>query len=305
MVIDTVIAFLAVGIAGVIWRITGPLDVGIDRSILYALAMSILFSLSNWVLGLNRLEWSRAPAWNVLKLGFSITLATGITLILDTILPFTEHLPEGMIILSAVLAFTGFTVMRYRERLITGTGSRWLRARGSMRKVGERVLKVGGGENGALAAWIFEHTTLGKAFHLVGIVDDDPRLQGLSIDGYDVLGTTSNIAELVEKHDIGMIVYTIDNIHPQQREKILSECYKTGVKVVLLPDIIDILKKEFRVSDKSEAGPLRTLGKVELDRMLREVQELLETNQLEAAQRLLFAYREKIQGMDIQGRMAE
>jgi lipopolysaccharide/colanic/teichoic acid biosynthesis glycosyltransferase len=304
LVIDTVIAFLAMGIMGMIWRIGGPLDVGIDRAILYALGISALFSLANWMLGLNRMEWSRAPARNVFKLGLSIVLATGATLVLDSQLPVIEHLPDGMIISSAVLAFAGFTVVRFRERLVTGTGSRWMKARGNRHKVGERVLMVGGGENGALAAWIFDHTALEKAVNLVGMVDDDPCLQGLSIDGYDVLGTTSNIPELVEKHDIGLIVYTINNIQPQQREKILSECYKTGVKVVMLPDIIDIMRNEFRVSGNEEPHSERILEKVAVDRMLGEVQKLLEAKQFEAAQKQLASCREKIQGNSTQGRTA-
>ena len=255
-------------------------------------------------MGLNRLEWSRAPARNVFKLGFSITLATGVILALDNLLLVGRHLPEGMIVAAAVLAFGGFTVVRYRERLITGTGSRWLRARGGLRNVGERALKVGGGENGALAAWIFEHTALGKAVNLVGIVDDDPRMQGLSIDGYDVLGTTSSIPELVEKHDIGLIVYTIDNIQPLQRERILSMCYKTGAKVVLLPDMLEIMKKEFKVRGNKEENCETMLEKGEVEQMLGEVQALLATNQVEAAQSQLAAYREKIGGMDGAGRSA-
>lgn len=302
--IDMVIEFLAVGFMGVIWRISGPLDVGIGRSVLYAFGISILFSLTNWMMGLNRLQWSRAPARNVFKLGFSIILASIATLFLDNLLPVTNHLPDALIIASAVIAFAGFTVARYRERLITGTGSRWLKARGNLGKVGERVLMVGGGENGSLASWIFDHTSLGKAFNLVGIVDDDPRMQGLCIDGYNVLGTTSDIPELVEKHDIGVIIYTIDNIQPLQREKILSVCYKTGVKVVLLPDILESMRKQFRVGAPEEPCTDSMIDKVELDQMLEEVQQLLNTNQYEAAQRRLATYRESLKKSNGRGNLA-
>jgi lipopolysaccharide/colanic/teichoic acid biosynthesis glycosyltransferase len=293
-VIDTVIAFMAVGAAGVLWRLSGPLNVGVDRGMVYALGISILFSLTNWLMGLNRLEWSRAPARNVVKLGFSAMLATGLVLLMDRLIPAQVHLPVMMILLGGMLALGGFTMMRYRERLITGTASRWLRARGGIHNVGERTLKVGSGENGALASWLFEHTSLGKAINLVGIVDDDPRLNGLNIDGKDVLGTTSDIPELVERLDIGLIVYTIDNIQPHQRERILSLCHKTGAKVVVLPDILDIMRKEFRVNGKEEPCGGGMLERLEVDQMLGEVQSLLAMNKTDEAFEQLAKYRKKI-----------
>lgn len=290
-VIDTAMAFLAVVTAGVVWRLSGPLDVGVSWGIAYAVGISMLFSMTNWLMGLNRMEWSRAPARNVFKLGFSVAMATGIILMLDMFIPVRGQLPEMMILFSAVLAMGGFTVMRYRERLITGMASRWLRARGGVRGMGERALKVGGGENGALAAWMFEHTSLGKAFNLVGIVDDDPRLQGLCIDGYDVLGTTSEIQELVAKLDIGLIVYTIDNIAPLKREKILAECYKTGVKVVVLPDILESMQKAFKGDGNARS---QMVEKGEVERMLGDIQTMLCANQTEAAMEQLMKYRETL-----------
>ncbi len=293
-VIDTVIAFLAVGAAGVVWRISGPLDLGVGLGIVYALVISVLFSLTNWLMGMNRLEWSRAPARNIVKLGFSAMLTTSLVIMLDRFIPVQDHLPRMMIVFSGMLALGGFSVMRYRERLITGAASRWLKARGGMHNVGERTLKVGGGENGALASWIFEHTSLGKAINMVGIVDDDPRLHGMNIDGHNVLGSTSDIPALVEKHDIGLIVYTINKIQPQQRERILSICYKTGAKVVILPDILEIMQNELRITGNKPHSVGMMVEKVEVDRMLGELQSLLAANETEKAITRLFEYREQM-----------
>ena len=293
-VIDTLIAFIAVGAAGVMWRLSRPLDLGVGLGIVYALVISVLFSLTNWLMGMNRLEWSRAPARNIIKLGFSAMLTTGLVILLDRFIPVQDHLPMMMIVFSGMLALGGFAVMRYRERLITGTASWWLKARGGVHNIGERTLKVGGGENGALASWIFEHTSLGKAINMIGIVDDNPRLHGLNIDGHNVLGTTSDIPALVEKHDIGLIVYTINNIQPQHKERILSICYKTGAKVVVLPDLLEIMQKEFRVSVNKQQSVGRMVEAIEVDRMLGELQSLLAANETEKAITQLSEYREQM-----------
>jgi lipopolysaccharide/colanic/teichoic acid biosynthesis glycosyltransferase len=287
--IDALITFIAVTITGLIWRLSGPLDIGVGKAILYALGISLLFSLMNLALGLNKVEWSRAPANNVFTLGISITLATLVVLVLDVQNLFSAPLPVPVIIISAVLSFFGFIGMRYRERLITGTASRWLKFRGGVNIVGERVLIVGAGENSGLAAWIFGRSALGKASSVIGIVDDDPRKQGLRYDGYEVLGTTSAIPELVKKHDIGLIFYTIDNIVQAQRARILSLCHLTGVKLVVLPDILEILRKELIVVHTPENVVHAICPEKDAEILLDEIQSLL----VDSAQERLTAFRQQ------------
>jgi lipopolysaccharide/colanic/teichoic acid biosynthesis glycosyltransferase len=294
LLVDTAVAFLAVGATGLVWRISGPLDVGMDRALMYALAMSATFSLTNWMLGLNRMEWSRAPARHVFKLGFSTALAVGMMLLVDDYVMVPQHLPAALVIFTGVVAFFGFTVIRYRERMLTRTGSQWLKARGGVRRMGERVLIVGGGENGALASWIFDNTAMGKALSVVGIVDDDPRMQGLNVNGYDVLGATGEIEELAKREDIGLIVYTIDNIRAERRDRILAACYRTGVKVVVLPDILEIMKRELRVSEPGEVMQENRLERNEVESFLGEVKGLMAEGQYKQARQVMAEFSETI-----------
>ena len=291
--IDSLIAFSAVTVSGILLRLSGPLNVGLEKAFLYALGISILFSMMNWMFRLDKVEWSRAPASDAFTLGVSITFATLIIIVLDDLNPFSTPLPISVIVMSAILSLFGFIVARYRERLITSTGTRWLNLRGGVRNVGERVLVVGCGENSGLASWLFGRSTLGKAFIVIGLVDDDPRMQGLRIDGYDVLGTTSAIPELVQKHDIGLIFFTIDNIVPAQRARILSLCHHTGVKVVLLPDILEIFKKELKIVHTTEIGTQAISPENDAEHLLDEIQSLLVEYKVEAAQGLLTVFRQQ------------
>lgn len=157
--------------------------------------------------------------------------------------------------------------------------------------MGERVLIVGGGENGALASYIFDNTSMGRASSVIGIVDDDPTKQGLCIGGYNVLGMTNDIHELVRTRDIGLIVYTIDNIEPQQRERILANCYNTGVKVIVLPDILDVLRKELKVIHSRKNGLYTQYPERDAAGMLDEIRSLLATDNIEAARDRLDEFR--------------
>lgn len=291
--IDTLIAFIAVSISGLLWRLSRPLDVGLETAFFYAIGISLLFSLMNWLFRLNKVEWSRAPASNAFTLAVSITLATLILLALDAWNPFSAPLPVAVIIMSAVLSLFGFLVVRYRERLITSAGSRWLNFRGGMHNVGERVLVVGCGENSGLATWLFGRSSIGKTSSVIGLVDDDPRKQGLCIDGYDVLGTTSAIPDLVRKYDIGLIFFTIDNIVPAQRARILSLCHQTGVKTVVLPDILEIFRRELKVFHTPENGTHVISPERDADCCLDEIQALLVEYKVEEAQERLTAFRQQ------------
>ena len=295
LLIDSVISLAAVGTSGVIWRLSRPLDIGIGYAIIMAICISCFFSMVNWIFGLNKVEWSRAPANEAFTLGIFSSLATFAVIYLNLINPWFPPLPVSMIVLSGILSFLGFVLIRYRERLITGIATRWLNIRGGLRGVGERVLVVGAGQNSALASWLFDHTDFGRAISVVGLVDDDPRKQGMRIDGHPLLGTTADIPHLVKDRDIGLIFFTIDNINSLQRKRILSLCKSTPAKVVLLPDILAILKQEMKVVSKPCNGSHPTKQDEDVEKLLSELQVLLEENKVEAARERLSAFRQSIQ----------
>jgi FlaA1/EpsC-like NDP-sugar epimerase len=294
LVVDSLVALAAVAVSGVIWRLSRPLDVGLGLAALIAVGISLAFSLMNWFLGLNRIEWSRAPASETLKLAVSTGLATVMVIYLDSLNPLHAPLPDAMILVAGILALFGFAVVRYRERLVTGFATRWLNLRGGIQGVGERVLIVGSGENGALAAWFLGHTSFGRAFSVVGIVDDDPHKQGMRIDGHPVLGTTAAIPDLVEKRDVGLVLFTIDNIHPLQRARILSACEHTAARMVVLPTILDDLKKGMGRLEKTGPETIPLPKHAWEEEFLDELHTLLEKNQVQAARQRLAAYRQEI-----------
>src|SRR5512133_3802214 len=144
------------------------------------------------------------------------------------------------------MSYMGFITVRYRTRLITGFAHYWVRWRGrSMTPLGERVLIVGAGEVARFATWLLTNESLAQAFSIVGMVDDNPRMVGSKVEDYSVIGTTSSIPELVEKHDIGLILFAIADIQPEEQDRILSLCQTTPARIVPIPDIIDSLRAHF------------------------------------------------------------
>jgi FlaA1/EpsC-like NDP-sugar epimerase len=287
--LDYIVAFLSIALAGVIWRLEEPLNLGIRVALLVALVAALAFSLLNFVFGLHRVEWWSAPWQYVILLAISSAVAVGVLIGLNIWL-YHHLLPDSLLILSGFLSFIGFTVIRYRERLVTGTASRWINLRGGAgHSLGERVLVVGAGRNFSLANWLLNRSEWVNAYTIVGLVDDHPRHQDRLIEGYRVVGTASQIPELVKKLDIGLILYTIENILPEDHQRIVDLCRQTGVRIVMLPAFID----HFRIQMSSGYDPTDlkdergTTDHSQFRNEMDELNKLLDANDLPALRKRL------------------
>lgn len=275
--IDTLITFAAIALAGLAWRSLGPLDVGWPRAIGLALGFALLFSLTGAALGVHRVAWSKAAPEDVFDLLPATALATLISLLFNNLVHTTsadgEHLiiwsakplfPTGLILTAAGLAFAGFVIVRYRERLLTGMAHRWLAWRGPAAAPRDRALIIGGGQTGQFAAWMLSDSRYSATLQVVGLIDDDLFKQGARIHGLQVLGQRADIPALVERLDVGLILFAIHNISPDERRKLLGICQKSGARLVVFPDIQAAMEKALqnghqhngRLSEKPHGGNL-------------------------------------------------
>jgi FlaA1/EpsC-like NDP-sugar epimerase len=190
-VIDFLVAFASIGLVGVLWRLSGPLDIGLWRSVQIAILMALLFGFFNTLLGLKTVEWSRAAAEDVLRLFASCGLVTLVIVWIQALILHRHGVPALFTITAGLAVLAGFIVVRYRLRLVTGFASRWISLRNSGYGAGERVLVVGAGQGSAFAAWLLRHTDFRRLYTVVGIADDAPGKQGMRYDGLKVLGTTA------------------------------------------------------------------------------------------------------------------
>jgi hypothetical protein len=239
--IDVPIAFVAVGISGFIWRTAGPLNLGWGPAVMLAVVIAFLFGFINALLGMNRIAWSQARALDALGLAVSGAVTMLILITFDRLTQLWLKLPIGMWITASFLAFAGFLIARFRTRLLTGLATRWLEWRGASTHLGERVLIVGAGQMAQLAAGFFRQGEPGKALNIIGMVDDDKKKTGLRIDGNKVIGSTEDIPQLVERWNIGVILFAIGNIPLEKRRGILNRCRQTPARIVLIPDLFEML----------------------------------------------------------------
>ena len=240
-ILDFFITYFAVGIAGLIWRATEVINLGIGRGLILALLIALVFSVISALFGLHRIVWRYASPVMVIDIALSVLLTVVIVMIANRLFYRELILPLDFITNFALMMTVGLITIRYRERLLTGIANRWINLRGNEKSLGERVLIVGAGAGGELAVWLLHKSEFSSAFSIFGYVDDDYRKQNAQMAGYPVLGTTRDIPRLVSEHRIGLILFSISKIGPAERNRILETCHQTDARVIVIPELIDVL----------------------------------------------------------------
>lgn len=240
--IDSLLSLVSVAASGLIWRSFAPLRVGWPKSIASAVMFAAIFSICGSIFGVQRIEWSRACSEDALDLIPPTVLATIVALGLNFLLLKDRHFPVSMVLFASTLSFVDFLLVRYRSRLFRSLSVRALHRTRMARTTRERILILGGGKAGEMAAYI-----LGKpaqdlvSFEVIGFVDDDLYKQGARIAGLPVLGQRQHLPELVSKYDIGIVVFAIHNISPDEQADFLRLCAQANVKVIFFPDFWRVL----------------------------------------------------------------
>lgn len=293
--VDFFVALASVTAVGVVWRSITPLHIGWQYAPLIALAMAIVFSLSNALRGLNRVYWAKANPLDALDMLLSTVVATALLWMTNRFLITRPSVPLALFIFGGLVAYFGFVAVRYRERILTRMASRWLRWRQGKYILGERLLIVGAGELGQFAVWLVRKSRLAQAFVIVGIVDDDPRKQGLKIDGVKVLGSTETIQQLIHEQDVGLILFAISNIDSLEKERVLKICQGTAARIVMFPDVMHILEEHFRPARGNPGAAGRAEAargdRARLTRWLDEIETLVRQGDLASLQSRIDALR--------------
>jgi lipopolysaccharide/colanic/teichoic acid biosynthesis glycosyltransferase len=242
--VDTVIAFMAISLIVLIWRVQAPFDIGFGRMFLTSACLSLGMSLTNTLFGLKRITWRYASPLHVVDLALSTIVA--IVMFSVVAMVYTDlQLPIPLLVEFGLFSFIGFVAIRYRERLITGLASRWIRWRGQSNNIGERVLIIGAGDCGQLAIWLLEKSNLSSVFSIVGLVDDDYSKLNQRINGYQVLGTIHDLPEIISKKSIGLVMFAINKITEKEKKRILKSCQNLPVRILMIPDLLQVVSNYF------------------------------------------------------------
>ncbi|OGS35740.1 MAG: hypothetical protein A2293_14675 [Elusimicrobia bacterium RIFOXYB2_FULL_49_7] len=134
-------------------------------------------------------------------------------------------------------------------------------------KARENVLILGAGDRGErLLRELRNNPDL--AFNIIGFIDKDPAKQGKRIHGTEIIGQFASLPELVESHQISILINTLDALTQEQAAILTRLRAQFKCTITNVPAASDYITGKVSVRKWREASIEELLGRksVELDR---------------------------------------
>jgi len=181
------------------------------------------------------------------------TIYTGIFFCIFTLYGI-DDVPRSIGIIQPILLFIGIGTSRYFVRY-------WLGSINNVQKSFHRAQPValiyGAGSAGRQLA---TGLSSNKEMLVKGFIDDDPHLQGSTINGISVLPNT-DLQDLIHRLDITDVLLAIPSAHQSRRSEIIASLNGCGVRVRTLPGLIDLASGRVRISDLHDLDMDDLLGR--------------------------------------------
>jgi FlaA1/EpsC-like NDP-sugar epimerase len=239
------------------------------RTITFAICGSVtiftLFGLyRHWMRYSSQREYlqiAQAVAVAVVALvGYVAIVQPKLTLAPDGFVSVT--VPTGVLVLWGLMMLVLLGAVRYVTHLVYERPLRGYRTRRDARS----VLIVGAGDGGRLLLReILRNPDL--LYRPVGFVDDDDRKQRARIDrGLEVLGTTFELARVLDDVEPDEVLIAIPSAPGTLRARVVRACRERGVPVRTMPTVFELLQngsqlvrqvRDVRVEDMLGREPVR------------------------------------------------
>ncbi len=176
------------------------------------------------------------------------------------------QVPISVILIDTMMAFGGLLGLRILRRFSYELNEKNRLYTGRRRLKQKPALLVGAGRMGATLVKEMGGRADGE-LEIRGFVDDDSRKKGGSVGGIKVLGTTSDLARLVDELGIKQVVIAIDHAQGKEIRRVMGLCTAIPVKAQIVPSLNEIAHGRVSVSRIRDVQIEDLLGRdpVELD----------------------------------------
>jgi FlaA1/EpsC-like NDP-sugar epimerase len=200
--------------------------------------------------GLYQKWWRYVSGRDFVQIVRAVAVASGLLVVVFTVAqPFANSIPRSVAVIDFVLTLLLIAGARLAVRLIIERPSRGARI------PKHEVLVIGSGSGGQMVVRELQlNPNLGAT--AIGFVDDDPRKRGMRMSGgLKVLGSTKQIATILDETEPDEVVIAIPSAPGTLRAKVVAACREREIRVRTLPTVFELLR-----------------GGVQLNKQLREVQ---------------------------------
>jgi FlaA1/EpsC-like NDP-sugar epimerase len=270
LVILDVSAIVVATILGYYFRFGGVVPPAISVWIVPLLALSVVIYIGLFAaFGLYRFAPRRVALDVLLNLLGALAIGFALLLAIDYAYPMPDvvrPVPIGVLAIQSILLLLGALAVRFAARAFVYVRS----ARGG---AGRRIVIVGAGDAGsALLREIRERPDLG--LWVLGFLDDNPKLQGRSVNGVKVLGPLDRLGETLGRLSIEEVILAMPGASKDTVRDIVGTTADAGIGVRIATDPAD--RRSLSLRDLRQAGADDLLAQepspVDLEQMRASVQ---------------------------------
>src|SRR5262245_1141988 len=239
-------------------RFDGNLPVAYQHQLLAFLPFAVsLYLAFNYLSGVDTLIWRYISTRDAVAIADAVVPAALVFLAYRLLDRSPLPIPLGVLVIHPLLTYFGFVGIRILRRT--------LHRRTAVQRPTEqtaiprkRLLLVGAGEAGLGLL----HELSEADYRVVGFLDDDECLQGRSIGGWRVLGTTNDLESIVKEHAVDEVVLCMPSAPKLTRQKIAARCAGLPVKASSVPTLWEIMSGQLTIDR------LRSVNSVSMEDLL-------------------------------------
>lgn len=207
----------------------------------WAIPVQVSFFL--W-LGLYRGLWRYASLPDLKRIFVATMLGYAVVMLL---LGLTGILPAVPIAVIALVPLLLLLIMGGNRLLYRAWKERRL---GNLGGYGAKLVLILGAGNTAVS--LVKELERSRDWHVVGMLDDDPRKLGTRLQGVRVLGTINELPHWVQKLNVGHVIIAMPSISHRVHRHTLEMCSQIGVKAMTVPSYVDLISGKTTVSQIRE-----------------------------------------------------
>ncbi len=176
--------------------------------------------------------------------------------------------PRSVVIIDFFISFLFINIIRYIEKYFT---------KEKIKKQPEKTyntLIVGAGEAGSMVLREIRNNPSSN-MKVIGFIDDAPDKKGLFLTGKKILGDRNNIAEIVNKYKVKIIIIALPSASRTEINAILKICEKTSAKIKIVPSTMDVLKGEVKLNQIRDIKIEDLLNRDEIQLDKKKIREFI------------------------------
>jgi FlaA1/EpsC-like NDP-sugar epimerase len=188
--------------------------------------------------GLYRRIWVYASIQELKIIAIAVTTASILVSVVITVLSITvfKEFPRSVLVIDWLLSLLAVGGLRFSSRIIAESQTS---SRDSKSRV-RRALIIGGGDAGALVVREMNKNPQGNLYP-VGIVDDDPEKQDQEIHGVRVIGTISDLKDIIEEEDIDEVIIAIPSAPGSTVRMVTEVCRLNNIPSRTMPTLYELI----------------------------------------------------------------